>query len=162
MSWKELGEVLLDIETTLNNRPLSYVEDDIQMPILTPHAMIVGRPNPIPEGTELEGDEEAEVTLQKRARYVQRCKDAWWSRWSAEYLKALREQHNMKNEVKEMNAKPGDVVLIKGDECNCEKWKIGIIDTLIKGSCCYFEQLVHSMTLQIKLFIFTFGQVQSK
>ena len=124
--------------------------------------MIVGRPNPIREGTELDGDEEAKVTLQKRARYVQRCKDAWWSRWSAEYLKALREQHNMKNEVKEMNAKPGDVVLIKGDERNCGKWKIGIIDTLINGSCCYLEQLVHSMTLQIKLFIFTFGQVQSK
>ena len=133
LSWKELEEVLLDIETTLNNRPLIYVEDDIQMPILTPHAMIVGRPNLISEGTELDGYEEAEVTLRKRAKYVQRCKDAWWSRWSAEYLKALRERHNMKNQVKELNAKPGDVVLIKGDERNRGKWKIGIIDTLIKG-----------------------------
>ena len=74
MNWKELEEGLLDIETTLNNRPLGYVEDDIQMPILTPHAMIVGRPNLISEGTELEGDE---VTLRKRAEYVQRCEDTW-------------------------------------------------------------------------------------
>jgi hypothetical protein len=133
LSWKELEEVLLDIETTLNNRPLSYVEDDIQTPILTPHAMIVGRPNLIPEGGELDGDDEAEVTLRKRAKYVQRCKDAWWSRWSAEYLRSLRERHNMKNQTKEMNTKPGDVVLIKGDERNRGKWKIGVIDTLIKG-----------------------------
>ena len=27
LSWKELVEVLLDVEITLNNRPLSYVED---------------------------------------------------------------------------------------------------------------------------------------
>ena len=39
LTWYEL-EVLMDIEITLNNRPLSYVEDDIQMPILTPNTMI--------------------------------------------------------------------------------------------------------------------------
>ena len=32
----KLEEVILDVETTLNNRPLGYLEDDIQMPILTP------------------------------------------------------------------------------------------------------------------------------
>ena len=32
----ELEEVILDVETTLNNRPLGYVEDDIYMPVLTP------------------------------------------------------------------------------------------------------------------------------
>ena len=49
LSWHELEEVLLDIEITLNHRPLSYVEDDLQLLILTPHAMTVGRPNLIPE-----------------------------------------------------------------------------------------------------------------
>ena len=29
LRWKELQEVLLDVEITLNNRPLSYVEDDV-------------------------------------------------------------------------------------------------------------------------------------
>ena len=33
LSWQELEEVLLDIEITLNNRPLNYLEDDIQFPI---------------------------------------------------------------------------------------------------------------------------------
>ena len=95
--------------------------------------MIVKRPNMIPEGAELDGDDEAEVALRKRAKYVQQCEDARWSRWSAKYLKSLREQHNMKNQTKEMNAKPSDVVLIKGDERNRGKWKIGVIHTLIKG-----------------------------
>ena len=34
LSWMELQEVLLDVEVALNNRPLDYVEDDIQMPSL--------------------------------------------------------------------------------------------------------------------------------
>ena len=37
---KELQKVLLDVKITLNNRPLSYVEDDVQMPLLTPNAML--------------------------------------------------------------------------------------------------------------------------
>ena len=41
----ELKEVMLDVETILNNRPLSYVEDDIQMPELTPNVMMLGSNN---------------------------------------------------------------------------------------------------------------------
>ena len=29
LRWHESEEVFLDVETTLNNRPLGYVEDDI-------------------------------------------------------------------------------------------------------------------------------------
>ena len=39
LSWKELQEVLLDVEAALNNRTLDYVEDDIELPILTPTSL---------------------------------------------------------------------------------------------------------------------------
>ena len=39
-TWKELTEVMLDIEIALNNRPLSYVEDDIQLQTLTPNVLV--------------------------------------------------------------------------------------------------------------------------
>ena len=32
LSWRELGEVILDVEVTLNNRPLCYQEEDVQLP----------------------------------------------------------------------------------------------------------------------------------
>ena len=32
LEWKELEEVLADIEATLNNKPLTYFEEDIQFP----------------------------------------------------------------------------------------------------------------------------------
>ena len=45
----ELEEILLDVEITLNNRPLSYVEDDLQLPLLTPNMMLLGQKNALLE-----------------------------------------------------------------------------------------------------------------
>lgn len=36
LTWPELCEIVLDVEVALNNRPLSYLEEDIQLPVLTP------------------------------------------------------------------------------------------------------------------------------
>ena len=41
--------VLLDVEVALNNQPHSYIEDDIQLPTLTPNALLFGQPNTLPE-----------------------------------------------------------------------------------------------------------------
>ena len=49
LSWKELQDVILDVEVPLNNPPLDYVEDDIQQPILTLNSMLLGRANAIPQ-----------------------------------------------------------------------------------------------------------------
>jgi hypothetical protein len=130
LQWKELQEVLLDIELVLNNRPLSYVEDDIQMPILTPNNLMFGQPGTIPEE---DVDCIDEASLRKRARYVEKCKNALWSRWSSEYLRGLRERHNLKHPKKEHTLKQGDVVIIKGEERNRNKWKLGVVVQMIKG-----------------------------
>ena len=130
LTWNELQEVILDVETTLNNCPLSYVEDDIQLPLLTPNSLLFGQPHLIPEQ---DADTIGDIDLRRRARYLKRCKDAMWSRWSSEYLKALRERHNMKHQVREMSVKPGDVLLIKGEDRNRGKWKIGVANRLIEG-----------------------------
>ena len=49
LSWKELQEVILDVVVALNNRPLGYVEDDFQLPTLTPNTLLFGQPNILPE-----------------------------------------------------------------------------------------------------------------
>ena len=42
LSLAELQELLLDIEVALNNRPLSYMDEDIRLPILTPSSFLYG------------------------------------------------------------------------------------------------------------------------
>ena len=45
----ELQEIILDVEITLNNRPLGYMEDDVELPVLTPNSLLFGEPNILPE-----------------------------------------------------------------------------------------------------------------
>ena len=68
LTWRELEEVTLDVETTLNNLPLGSVEDDVELPILTPN-MMFGLTNhlPVEDASFVE-----DVGLRKRARYLQR------------------------------------------------------------------------------------------
>lgn len=40
LTWAEFEEILLDVEVTLNNRPLSYADDDVQLPLLTPNSLM--------------------------------------------------------------------------------------------------------------------------
>ena len=47
--WKELSEALFDIETQINRRPLDYVEDDVEMPTLTPATFLFQRTAHLPE-----------------------------------------------------------------------------------------------------------------
>ena len=131
LTWNELEEVLLDVENNLNNRPLSYIEEDVEHMILTPNKLTFGA-----DIHNLQEDIGAieDTTLKKRARYLKRCKETLWERWRGHYLKSLRERHNMK--CSKENHSPlsvGDVVLIKGDERNRSLWRMGIVQELIKG-----------------------------
>ena len=116
LTFAEIEKVLLDVEQTLNNRTLSYVEDDIQLPILIPNSLILGQTNLIP--TEEEGYLIEKGDLRTRFRYVQRCKDNTWSRWTSEYLKGLRERHNLQHNGKQSEVYVGAVFIVKSDEKN--------------------------------------------
>ena len=39
---------MLEVETQLNRRPLSYVEDDVQLPVLTSASFLFQRANRLP------------------------------------------------------------------------------------------------------------------
>ena len=126
---QELEEVILDTEINLNNRPLMYIDDDIQFLVLKPNILIHGQPITIPE----EQFDDDDKVIKKRQRYIKRCKDAAWNRWNKEYLRSLRERHNMKNNQRYMEIAIGDVVLIKGDDKHRGIWNIGIVEELCKG-----------------------------
>ena len=114
----------------VNNRPLSYVEDDVELPVLTPTTMMYGQSNLLPEE---DVDVVEDADLRKRARYIPRCKDILWSRWATEYIRSLRERHNLKHKTKELTLKVGDVVLIQSEERNRGKWNIGIVVNSSRG-----------------------------
>jgi len=72
LTWSELSDVLLDVETQVNRRPSSYVEDDVELPILTPATFLYQRTNQLPE------KETWRITdrdIRSRAKYLRTCKD---------------------------------------------------------------------------------------
>lgn len=50
-----------------------------------------------------------------------------------EYLRWLRERHNQQHGNKSSAPTVGEVVIIKSDEKNRGKWKIGIVGKVIRG-----------------------------
>ena len=67
MTWAELEEVLLDIEIILNNRPLTYIEEVIDKPILTPNSSILGFDVNFPDAARHENESE---TMKKRHKNI--------------------------------------------------------------------------------------------
>ena len=91
--------------------------------------MLTINPNHVPE---LKAHHE-EADLQKRAKYIKKCKEAVWNRWTREYIRSLREQHRHAGREQTAHPNVGDVVIIKGERKNRNTWKLGIVTELIKG-----------------------------
>ena len=64
LRWSKLEEVLLDVEINMTNRPLTYIEEDIQCPILTPNSMLLGRDTKMIDRNMIE-DEEGDLSWRK-------------------------------------------------------------------------------------------------
>ena len=130
---------MLDVETQLNRRALSYVEDDVQLLLLTPSSFLFPRSIRLPKQEPLREDT---ADLRKRAKYMRSYKGAVWRRWSREYLVALRERHNCNGKASSL--KPGDVVLICSEEKNRGKWLLGLVVELLNGR----DGVVHAVKLR--------------
>ena len=120
---------MLDTEINLNNRPQMYIDDDIQFLLLKPNILIYRQPITIPKE---QFDDDGEV-IKKQHLYIKRCKEASRNRWNKEYLRSLREKHNMKNKQRHMETAIEDVVLTKGNDKRRGKWKIGFVEELQEG-----------------------------
>jgi hypothetical protein len=130
LSWTELEEVVLDIEITINNRPLSYVEDDVELPILTPNSILHMNSTYIPE---LEDHHIPEKDLRKRAKFLFKCKQAMWNRWTREYVRSLREQHRLTGKKQTFHPNVGDVVIVKEDQKPRNLWRLAVVKQLVTG-----------------------------
>ena len=130
LRWTELEEVVLDVEVALNNRPLTYLDEDIQLPVLTPNSMLHLDSNHLPE---LQPHHLLEKDLRKRAKFLLKCKEVMWKRWTTEYVRSLRESHRQAGGNQTSHPHVGDVVIIQDDKKNRNQWKLAVVTKLIKG-----------------------------
>ena len=135
LDFEELRTLMVEIESAINNRPLTYVYDDengITYP-LTPSDLIYGRQLSTSPNSRHFDVISTNKTLSKKARHHFRILESFNRQWQKEYLLSLRENYNVKKQ-KEKSASvltPGDVVLVKDEGTARCWWKLAEIDELI-------------------------------
>ncbi|XP_012558037.2 uncharacterized protein LOC101239443 [Hydra vulgaris] len=132
LTFNELEEVLLDVECSMNNRPLCYQGDQFDNQVLTPNVLMRGKPATLlEENIALIAKEEYAI---RRAKFIKNCKTHLRKKWMNEYVHAMEERQQVRN--KGSNIKllvVGSVVLIKEDLKNKALLNIGRVESEIKG-----------------------------
>ena len=131
LTFSELQELLLDIEFCLNNRPLTYQTEGLDNEVLTPNHLVHGRRMKSLRGEEVYSDED-QIPAKKRLRYLQKCREKYWNRWTKEYLTSLREHHKI-HQGGSNKITQGDIVLVKDENLPRNRWKLGKVLTIIRG-----------------------------
>ncbi|XP_070571221.1 uncharacterized protein [Ptychodera flava] len=132
LKFEELEEVLLDVETFMNNRPLCYMEENFEQVVITPNLLLRGQPARFLEESIDDMDDSRDV-MSKRLKYLRSCRENVRKRWLNEYLHALQERCSKRVEAKDQEL-PGknSIVLLKDTTKNRANWKIGrIVDNIV-------------------------------
>ena len=125
----ELNTVLVEVEGTLNARPLTDEYEEFEE-VLTPSCPIYGGAiSFIPEREEVK----EEVSCGHRFKYITVKLEHFWKRWRDEYLTGLREYHKCRSGNKESSLKKGDMVTVFGEGEKRGKWKLAVVKELIVG-----------------------------
>ena len=135
LTFDEMRTVLVEIEGTLNSRPLTYNYDEVEREVLTPSHLIFGRRiNSLPDESVSRLDDEGEnMSYSDRFRYISTRLAHFWARWRNEYLADLREYHRSKPGTNLRVIEIGDVVTVHEDNKKRGSWKMAVVEELVKG-----------------------------
>ncbi|XP_046854266.1 uncharacterized protein LOC124447403 [Xenia sp. Carnegie-2017] len=133
LTFDELLTILVEVEATLNSRPLTYTYDEVGSEPLTPSHLVTGR-RLLSMPDEVSGEEESdEGYCKKRYQYLSKKKMHFWNRWRKEYLVDLREFHRKDKDNTNRVVQRGDVVTVYEDNVKRGNWKTGVIEELFLG-----------------------------
>lgn len=142
---------IVEIEGTVNNRPLTYLYDDMEgiSQALTPACLIYGW-QIINSPSECHFEiTNLNKSLTKQAKYQFQMLNEFVKQWRRDYLLGLRE-HTMGsvqrlNQREARNIKTGDIVVMKDDCTNRSWWKLARVTELMTGR----DGLVQAAKVQV-------------
>lgn len=131
LTFEEMSTLLCQIESCLNSRPLSPIDDkdvDNLNPI-TPAHFLIGEPTTTVPEPDLKA---LNTNHLSRWQYVQRLLQHFWQNWQNEYLSRLQQRPKWLNKQPEFEV--NDIVLIKHENLPPGKWMLGRIIAKHPGS----------------------------
>ena len=135
LTFEELRTLTVEIEATLNNRPLTYLYDDkdgLSYP-LTPADLIYRRQIVRNPSHRQEDIISTFQTLTKRAKRHFQLLEGFTRQWK-EYLLSLRETNpGSKRGNTQQTIAVGDIVFLKDETAARAWWKVSKVEELLKG-----------------------------
>ena len=135
-NFEELRIVLVEIESVINTRLITYIYDNADSISyhLTPSDRIYGRrTSSIPNSAHYEIISTYKP-LTRRARHYKSLLQQSTKKWRREHLTSLREQSSVRNKGNDaQDISIGDVVLLKSDSTTRCYWKLAKVEELIPG-----------------------------
>jgi transposase InsO family protein len=129
-TYEELSTLIIQIEATLNSRPLTAVSsspDDLTA--LTPGHFLTGAAlNAVPEADLLH----LKTGRLDRWQMIQHMHQQFWTRWANEYI--TRMQNRPKWLQQRTTIKKDDLVIIKDERMGPQKWKMARVIILHPGA----------------------------
>ena len=138
---------MVEIEATLNNRPLTYIYDDedgISYPF-TPADLIYGRQIAVTSCQRHCNIISTFKTLMRRAKYHFRLLEGFTKQWRNEYLLRLRETHRTTNTNSQQSIASGDIVIVKEDIPARSWWKVAKVTELLRSK----DNVVRAAKIQV-------------
>lgn len=133
ISIDQLHTLVIEIESRVNDRPLTYTSGDLSdLSPLTPSQLIFGhRMDHMPNIAHLDDEEWGDRSnITKAYKKLMICLGGFWKRWKREYLVSLKEHHwPNKGSV---TVSKGDVVLLDDGQARLH-WRLGKVEDLIVG-----------------------------
>nr|XP_047139026.1 uncharacterized protein LOC124814955 [Hydra vulgaris] len=125
-----LRKITHEVESILNNQPITFMYESPGDLPLTPNHLIYGRST----NFKAINDKTYELNLNTRSTYIENTLNHFLQRWEKEYLTELREFHKCKKNKGTNKIAVGDVVLIHDSGTRRGNWKTGIVQSLSKLS----------------------------
>ncbi|XP_036146070.1 uncharacterized protein LOC105830105 [Monomorium pharaonis] len=123
LSVEEFTTLLAQVESCLNSRPISALNDDPEdLSILTPGHFLIGESlTSLPEESVLNLKENRLDRWQR----VRRMMEQFWKVWSREYLHTLQQRLKWRQSCS--NLRIGELVLVQNESLPPSKWELGRI-----------------------------------
>lgn len=129
-TYEEFATILARVEAVLNSRPLTPATNDPHdLECLTPGHFLIGQPllavppRSLPEDTR---------NLVNRWKLLDQCHQAFWKRWSREYLTTLQERSKWTRSVPNLNV--NELVVVVDNQSPPLVWRLGRITEVLPGA----------------------------
>lgn len=145
MADRQFSTVTVEIEGVINARPLTYVDKNMETPLLTPNNFLFAKFNAIPLNEVPQNATDPILNLWKSSeKYL----DEFWRYWAQQYILELRDRDD-KLKRKSRNAKDvpkkGELVILAESEKKRSSWTTAVIERLIPSN----DGVIRSVQLRL-------------